>query len=97
MEKTYYVYILASARNGTLYVGMTNDIARRAHEHRTGAAEGFTRRHSVHRLVHIEPFADVRDALQRERRLKEWKRRWKLDLIEKTNPQWRDLWDDLNT
>ncbi|MEQ8745303.1 GIY-YIG nuclease family protein, partial [Pyruvatibacter sp.] len=81
MEKTYYVYILASGRNGTLYVGMTNDIARRAFEHRTGVSQGFTRKYSVHTLVHAEPFSDVREALQRERRLKEWQRAWKLALI----------------
>ena len=95
MEKTYYVYIMASGRNGTLYIGVTNDIARRAHEHRTGLVEGFTRQYGVHRLVHVEAFADVREAIRREKRLKDWRREWKLVLIEEHNPRWRDLWDDM--
>ncbi len=92
----YYVYILASQRNGTLYVGVTNDLARRAWVHREGTADGFTKRYGVHRLVYYEEFDDVRYALQRERNIKHWPRGWKLSLIEKDNPDWLDLYDRLN-
>ncbi len=94
-DKRPCVYILASGRNGTLYVGVTSDIARRAWEHRSNVADGFTRRHGVHRLVYAE-FHDTReDAILREKRVKRWRRAWKLALIERDNPQWRDLYDDL--
>jgi putative endonuclease len=93
----YYVYILASQRNGTLYVGVTNDLVRRAWEHREGAAEGFTKRYGVNRLVYYEEFEDVRHALQREKNIKHWPRAWKLALIEKDNPDWLDLYEKLNT
>ena len=91
----YYVYILASRPNGTLYIGVTNDLVRRVHEHRTDAADGFTRTYRVHRLVHFETTDDVTSAIHREKRLKEWKRAWKLALIEQANPDWRDLFDDI--
>jgi putative endonuclease len=96
MQKLYYVYIMASTRNGTLYIGVTNDIARRAWEHREGLAEGFTRDYGVKMLVWYEAFEDVDVAIHRETRLKKWKRRWKLELIEKTNPEWRDLYVTLS-
>ena len=89
------VYILASRRNGTLYVGVTTDIARRAFEHRTDAIAGFTRRYGVHRLVFVEFHDSVAEAMRRENRIKRWRRAWKLALIERDNPQWRDLYDDL--
>jgi len=91
----YYVYILASGRNGTLYVGMTSELARRVHEHKQGVVGGFTKKYAVHHLVHFETFDEMADALSRERRVKKWLRKWKLDLIEKNNPTWRDLYDDL--
>ena len=94
-EKRPCVYILASQRNGTLYVGVTSDLARRAWEHRSEVAESFTRRYGVHRLVFAE-FHDTMDgAILREKQLKKWRRAWKLDLIERANPQWRDLYEDL--
>ena len=93
--KTYYVYIMASRKNGTLYIGVTNDIARRAYEHREGLIPGFTKRYAVNLLVHIEPFDDICYAIQREKNLKKWPREWKIALIEETNPDWRDLYDDL--
>ena len=96
MSKAYYVYILASARNGTLYIGVTNDLARRCYEHRERLMPGFTRKYDVNRLVHVESFSDIGFAIQREKRLKKWNRRWKLELIEKTNPQWLDLYQTLN-
>jgi putative endonuclease len=86
---------MASDRNGTLYVGITSDLARRVYEHRQGAMAGFTKRYGVKRLVYLEPFDDVEHALQRERQIKKWNRSWKLELIEKTNPQWLDLYDQL--
>ncbi len=90
--RRYFVYILASARNGTLYVGVTNDLARRAHEHRTNAVPGFTARYAVHRLVWFEQYADPEAAILREKRLKKWNRAWKIRLIEEKNPDWVDLY-----
>jgi putative endonuclease len=92
----YWVYILASSRNGTLYVGITNDLARRIHEHRAGIADSFTRRYGVHRLVHMEAFGSLMQAREREARLKRWRRAWKIELIERGNPEWRDLYFELN-
>ena len=86
-----YVYILASERNGTLYVGVTRDLVRRMHEHRTDAVPGFTRRYAVKRLVFVEEYAWLADAIAREKRLKAWRRAWKVDLIEQANPRWDDL------
>ena len=92
----YYVYILASRRNGTLYIGVTNDIARRVMEHRTGIAGGFTKKYDVGVLVHIERYAEIEEARARERAMKKWRRVWKLELIEKNNPSWADLYDQIN-
>jgi putative endonuclease len=89
------VYILASKRNGTLYIGVTNDIVRRAFEHWSNVVEGFVRDYGVHRLVFVEFHETMADAILREKRLKKWRRAWKLDLIERDNPQWRDLYDEL--
>jgi len=88
------VYILASKRNGTLYVGMTNDIDRRIHEHKNDLNEGFTKRYQVHNLVWYEVHDDVLQAIRREKQLKKWMRPWKLELIEKHNPKWIDLVDE---
>ncbi len=92
-SKTYFVYMLASKRNGTLYVGVTNDIERRVHEHKSDLNEGFTKRYQVHRLVWYEVHDDVFQAIRREKQLKKWNRCWKLELIEKHNPKWLDLVD----
>ena len=92
----YYVYILASGRNGTLYVGVTNDLARRINEHRTGTADSFTGRHGVTKLVWFEVNPNVEAAITREKRVKRWPRPWKLQLIEAANPTWRDLYDELS-
>ena len=89
------VYILASKRNGTLYVGVTSDVARRTWEHKSDAAEGFTKDYGVHRLVFAEFHETMPDAILREKQIKKWRRVWKLDLIERENPQWRDLYDDV--
>jgi putative endonuclease len=95
MAKTYCVYLMASARNGTLYVGVTNDLLRRAYEHREGLCPGFTKSYGVKRLVYFETFGDIGLAIQRESRIKKWKRRWKIDAIENTNPEWHDLYETL--
>ena len=92
--KDYYVYILASRRNGTLYIGVTNDLLRRVNGHRTGQVDGFTKEHGVHRLVYYEQTPNVTAAITREKQLKKWNRQWKLRLIERSNPYWRDLYDD---
>lgn len=89
------VYILASSRNGTLYVGVTNDIARRIWEHRSGAMEGFSKRYRIYLLVHAEFHETMPDAILREKRIKKWRRAWKLNLIERDNPAWRDLYEEI--
>jgi putative endonuclease len=94
-EHRYFVYILASARNGTLYVGVTNDLAIRSEQHRDETLEGFTKKYGVHMLVWFEEHGDIQDAIAHEKRIKKWRRAWKLELIEKTNPDWRDLALDL--
>ena len=92
----YYVYILASEPYGTLYVGVTNDLLRRIYEHREGLIDGFTKTHDVKRLVHYECFDQVEPAIQREKTIKHGSRDWKINLIERDNPHWRDLWDGLS-
>ena len=92
---SYFVYLLASERNGTLYVGVTNDLVRRVHEHRTDAVPGFTSRYGVHRLVWFDSTPSVEAAIHREKQMKNWKREWKIALIERKNPQWLDLYDSI--
>ena len=94
-EGPYYVYILASKRNGTLYIGVTSNLIKRVHQHKNGFFDGFTKKYDVHMLVHYEVFFDFVTAIQHEKRLKKWKRQWKLELIERDNLQWRDLYEDL--
>ncbi len=96
MPPSYFVYIMASQKNGTTYIGMTNDLYRRVHEHREKLYTGFSKQNRTTRLVYYEQYADVRDAIKREKQLKKWNRAWKIDLIEQSNPEWRDLWFDLN-
>ena len=92
---SYWVYILASAPGGTLYVGVTNDLMRRTYEHREGLADGFTKKYDVKRLVYFEPHDTANAAIQREKNIKHWSREWKIDLIVKDNPSWRDLYEDI--
>ena len=94
-DKCPCVYILASRRNGTLYVGVTSDLARRVSQHRSGAVEGFTRDYGVRTLVFAEFHETMEDAIVEEKRIKRWRRAWKLELIEQHNPQWRDLYEEL--
>ncbi|KQT08052.1 hypothetical protein ASG30_16610 [Ramlibacter sp. Leaf400] len=89
------MYILASARNGTLYVGVTSDLIQRVWQHKTHHFDGFTDRYQIALLVHYELFGDMERAISREKRLKKWNRQWKLRLIEERNPDWRDLWEDV--
>ena len=91
----YFVYIMASEQSGTLYIGVTNDLLRRAAEHRTDAIPGFTKRYRVHRLVYFEPHESIEAAIHREKLLKDWDRDWKKNLIERDNPTWTDLFDNL--
>ena len=95
MKKQPCVYLLASKRNGTLYVGITSDLVKRIWEHKNGVVEGFTKRYGIHKLVWYELHETLHGAIAREKAIKEWQRQWKLQLIEKTNPQWRDLYPDL--
>lgn len=88
---TCYVYIVASRMNGTLYIGVTNDLGRRIAEHRNGDGSSFTKKHNVCRLVYATAFDDVTEAIAQEKRLKKWRRSWKVQLIEKSNPDWEDL------
>ena len=91
----YSVYILASRKNGTLYIGVTSNLAKRIWEHKNDVIEGFTKKYNAKRLVYFEQTEDVHSALEREKQLKRWKRKWKIELIEKDNPTWRDLYDDI--
>jgi len=87
---------MTNQKRGTFYVGMTNDLVRRIYEHREKLISGFTKKYSLTRLVYYEEHSDVDEAIQREKRLKKWERPWKFELIEKDNPEWLDLWFDLN-
>jgi len=89
------VYILASKRNGTLYIGVTSDLAKRIWEHKNNVIEGFTKRYNIHRLVWYELHENMESAINREKQMKEWKRMWKLELIENSNPDWQDLYDNI--
>jgi putative endonuclease len=91
MSEQYYVYILASRKHGTLYIGVTNDLIRRSHQHKTKAIRGFTKRYGVNILVYFEIFEDPLSAIAREKQLKKWNREWKIQLIENKNPNWGDL------
>jgi putative endonuclease len=89
------VYILASRRNGTLYVGVTSELVKRVYEHKQDLADGFTRKYGVHQLVYFELAEDMLAAISREKQIKKWKRAWKVELIERANPEWRDLYPEI--
>jgi putative endonuclease len=95
MSKQPAVYILANKRNGTLYIGVTSDLPKRVWEHKNDLVEGFTKRYRIHRLVYYELHEDMTSAISREKQMKKWNRAWKLELIEKQNPDWRDLWEGI--
>lgn len=91
----YYVYILASQRNGTLYIGVTSNLTQRIYQHKIGKINGFTKKYKVNILVYYETVEDINSAIQREKRLKAWRRQWKIDLIEKNNSSWKDLYPEI--
>lgn len=91
----YYVYILASQKNGTIYVGITNDLVRRVWEHKNDVVEGFTKKYGVHMLVYYETAEDIITAIEREKQIKKWNRYWKIKLIEEKNKEWKDLYEEI--
>jgi len=93
--KEYYVYILANKKNGTLYIGITNNLKKRVYEHKNNLVKGFTQKYNVHNLVYFEQTNEVQSAIQREKRIKKWNRAWKIKLIQKNNPDWKDLYDSI--
>lgn len=95
LTKNYYVYILANKSNGTLYIGVTNDLKRRVYEHKQSLIKGFTQKYDVKKLIWYEHTQNIEGAIVREKQLKKWNRKWKLELINKTNPEWTDLYDKL--
>lgn len=95
MSKPGYVYIMASERNGTLYIGVTSDLAKRVWQHREGLGNGFTTRYGAKMLAYYEAFDDIEAAISREKAMKKWRRQWKLRAIERLNPDWRDLFPDI--
>ncbi len=95
MDKKYFVYFLASKKNGTIYIGMTNSLRNWVVQHKEGLFPGFTQKYKVNILVYFEEFKDVRDAITRETQMKRWKREWKIELIESTNTEWKDLFYEL--
>jgi putative endonuclease len=95
MNKAFYIYILANQKHGTLYIGMTNNLVRRVYEHKSGLVKGFTQKYKLHRLVYFEICDAALAAIQREKTLKKWPREWKLNAIERENPNWQDLYSSL--
>ena len=95
MNRQPAVYLLASKRNGTLYIGVTSNLPARIWQHRNDRIDGFTRKYRVHRLVYFELHEEMTAAIQREKQLKKWRRAWKIELIEKNNPEWRDLYEEI--
>jgi len=93
--KQYFVYILASKKNGTVYIGVTNDLLKRVYEHKNNLIEGYTKKYHIHKLVYYEIYGDICGAITREKRMKKWNRQWKINLIEKSNPNWEDLYYNL--
>jgi len=96
LERRYYVYILASQINGTLYIGLTNNLVKRIYQHKNNLIAGFTKKYNVHQLVYYEEYDNINIAISREKQMKKWERKWKLELIEKDNLLWRDLYKELN-
>ena len=93
----YYVYLLSSEKYGTLYTGVTSDLIKRVYEHKESLVDGFTKKYKVHQLVYYETHDDIHEAILREKQIKKWNRDWKINLIEKDNPHWIDLYDGLNS
>src|SRR5690349_16669028 len=94
-QKEYYLYILSNRKNGTLYIGVTNNLIKRIYQHKKNLFEGFTKKYDVHRLVYYELYGNIKEAILREKQMKNWHRAWKINLIERDNPQWLDLYYEL--
>lgn len=94
-SKTYYVYILASKKDGVLYAGVTSDLFARMYQHKNNLTEGFSKKYFIHRLVYFELHSDINEAIKREKQIKKWNRSWKVELIEMNNPEWRDLYGEI--
>ena len=94
-DKNYYLYILASKKNGTLYIGVTGDLIKRIYEHKQKAVDGFTKKYNVHHLVYCEVYGDIKEAILREKQMKKWNRKWKIRVIEEKNPEWEDLYSKI--
>lgn len=92
IKNQYYIYILSSKRNGTLYIGVTSNLVKRIYEHKNNIIEGFSKKYNIHKLVYYEITDDIESAIRREKQLKKWNRKWKMNLIEKNNPEWKDLY-----
>ena len=95
MKRACCVYIMANGRNGTLYIGVTSDLPKRVWEHKNDAAKGFTQKYKIHTLVYYEQTENINSAIEREKQMKKWNRKWKLRIIEEFNPEWRDLYEDI--
>ena len=95
MNNAYYVYIMTNRPSGTLYIGVTNDIARRVEEHRNGLVRGFTEKYKLHMLVYCEIYPGIKEAIAREKQIKEWHRSWKIRLIKTDNPEWKDILESI--
>jgi putative endonuclease len=95
LKKEYYVYILASQKYGTLYIGITSNLLKRVYQHKEGLVAGFTKKYNVNKLVYYEVHGDVHEAILREKQMKKWRRNWKINLIERDNPQWLDIYCEL--
>jgi putative endonuclease len=94
-DKNYYLYIITSKKNGTLYIGITGDLVKRIYEHKQNAVDGFTKKYNVHQLVYYEVYRDIEEAILREKQMKKWNRKWKVRIIEEKNPEWKDLYDEI--
>lgn len=94
-KNQYYIYILTNKRNGTLYIGVTSNLIKRVYEHKNNIIEGFTKKYYIHKLIYYEITNDIESAIRREKQLKKWNRKWKLELIENNNPEWKDLYFEL--
>ena len=92
IKNQYYIYILANKRNGTLYIGVTSNLVKRVYEHKNNIIEGFSKKYNIHKLVYYEITNDIENAIRREKQLKKWNRKWKMNLIENSNPEWIDLY-----
>jgi len=94
-DENYYLYIIASKKNGTLYIGVTNDLVKRIYEHKQNAVNGFTKKYNVHTLVYYKVHRDIEETIMKEKQMKKWNRKWKVRIIEEKNPEWKDLYDEI--